>query len=433
MPIKINSLSLFLYRIFLGFFQSGIHIASLVNEKARLWKNGRKDIWTKLDSGPGRFSERNAVSGKKKVIWMHCASLGEFEQGRPLLEKLRINYPGYKILLSFFSPSGYEVRKNYNGADWIVYLPMDGPGNAKRFLSIVDPSLVIFVKYEFWFYYLQAIKQNNSPLLLVSAIFRENSVFFKKHGTLQRKMLGFFDHLFVQDKVSAELLGSIGAKNVSVTGDTRFDRVAEIAEQFSPLPVIEKFVNGQKAIVAGSSWPPDERILQKVFSELKGLDLKLIIAPHEIGEDHIAQLEKAFPGAVRYSLLKDNQQNSGNADVLIIDNIGMLSKLYHYSWISYIGGGFGKGIHNTLEAAVYGKPVLFGPKYGKFREAVDLVQNGGAFAIVNEASCIEIIKKLRDINEYEKACKASGNYVAENRGATGTILQFIQEKRLLTS
>src|SRR5690606_17977750 len=170
----------------------------------------------------------------------------EFEQGRPLLEKLRINYPGYKILLSFFSPSGYEVRKNYNGADWIVYLPMDGPGNAKRFLSIVDPSLVIFVKYEFWFYYLQAIKQNNSPLLLVSAIFRENSVFFKKHGTLQRKMLVFFDHLFVQDKVSAELLGSIGAKNVSVTGDTRFDRVAEIAEQFSPLPVIEKFVNGQK-------------------------------------------------------------------------------------------------------------------------------------------------------------------------------------------
>src|SRR5690606_15637951 len=179
MPIKINSLSLFLYRIFLGFFQSGIHIASLVNEKARLWKNGRKDIWTRLDSGPGRFPERNAFTGKKKIIWMHCASLGEFEQGRPLLEKLRINYPGYKILLSFFSPSGYEVRKNYNGADWIVYLPMDGPGNAKRFLSIVDPSLVIFVKYEFWFYYLQAIKQNNSPLLLVSAIFRENSVFFK--------------------------------------------------------------------------------------------------------------------------------------------------------------------------------------------------------------------------------------------------------------
>lgn len=433
MPVKINSLGLFFYRIFLGLFQSGIHLAALLNPKARSWKNGRKGIWTKLQTGPGRYSERNAVTGKKKIIWMHCASLGEFEQGRPLLEKLRRDYSSHKILLSFFSPSGYEVRKNYSGADWIMYLPMDGPVNAKRFLSIVDPSLVIFVKYEFWFYYLQAIKQNNSPLLLVSAIFRENSIFFKKYGTLQRKMLGFFDHLFVQDKVSADLLDSIGIKNISITGDTRFDRVAEIAEQFSPLPVIEKFVNRKKAIVAGSSWPPDERILQKVFGELKGKEIKLIIAPHEIGEDHIAQLEKAFPGAIRYSAIKDSTLQDDTAGVLIIDNIGMLSKLYHYSWVSYIGGGFGKGIHNTLEAAVFAKPVLFGPKYEKFREAIELVQNGGAFEIADETSCLKIIQKLADQNEYQKACEASGKFVAESRGATATILQFIQEKRLLTS
>ena len=413
--------------------------------------DGRKGIWEKLKSEAG--SRR---SDDSKIIWVHCASLGEFEQGRPLIEKLKAQDAGYKILLTFFSPSGYEIRKNYIGADWVFYLPMDGPQNAKRFMQIVNPSLVIFVKYEFWYYYLKEIKKRNIPLLLVSALFRENSVFFKWYGGLQRKMLFFFDHLFVQNEASKKLLDNISLANAcSVSGDTRFDRVIEIAEQFTPVPGIESFVGDCKTIVAGSTWPEDEEVLQKTITAINDPSLKLIIAPHEINKEHITQLQKLFPGAVLFSeitndnkqLAIDNRQLANNtrqlttsiqhpasSNILIIDNIGMLSRLYKYAYITYIGGGFGKGIHNTLEAAVYGKPVVFGPAYHKFNEAIDLINNEGAISINNTENCILIIQKLvTDNSAYAKSCESSKEYVYANKGATNKIMEYIQEKRLLTN
>jgi len=432
-------LGLFFYNIFIILFKTGAHIAALFNAKAKKWIYGRNRIWQTLESEVG--------NQESKVIWIHCASLGEFEQGRPVIEKLRAQAPRYKILLTFFSPSGYEIRKNYPGADWVFYLPMDGQQNAKRFLKIINPSLVVFVKYEFWYYYLKSIKQNNIPLLLISALFRENSVFFKWYGGLQRKMLSFFDHLFVQNETSKKLLDNIGlSDNSSVCGDTRFDRVIEIAEGFTAIPGIEKFIGNSKTIVAGSTWPGDEEALQKTLKAINDPSLKLIVAPHEINKEHTAQVQKLFPGSILYSqLIADDQQpvsgpssSSGQqpatSNTLIIDNIGMLSRLYNYATITYIGGGFGKGIHNTLEAAVYGKPVLFGPAYHKFNEAIDLVSNGGAISINNAEDCISAIQKLiRDDSAYIRSSEKSKDYVYSNKGATEKIMNYIQEKRLLTN
>ena len=414
---------------------------------------GRKGIWEKLRSGVGSW-EPGVNSRKEKVIWVHCASLGEFEQGRPVIENLRSQYPDSRLILTFFSPSGYEIRKDYKGADMVFYLPMDGPQNAKRFIKLVNPSLVIFVKYEFWYYYLKELKQNNIPLLLISAIFRENSIFFKWYGDFHRKMLSFFDHLFVQNESSKKLLAGIHLDNItSVCGDTRFDRVIEIAEQFTTIPVIEKFVGNNKTIVAGSTWPEDEQVLQKSITEINDPSLKLIIAPHEIGKEHISQLQKLFPGSTLFSALtSDNKQASTNIEfpvtspssgsgqqpatgnILIIDNIGMLSRLYKYGYITYIGGGFGKGIHNTLEAAVYGKPVLFGPAYHKFQEAIDLAGTGGAISINNSEECVAAVQKLITDNVvYRSSCEKAKDYVYTNKGATKKIMQYIQEKRLLTN
>lgn len=441
-------MGLFFYNIFLILFKAGVRIAALFNAKAKKWVQGRNGIWQTLESEFGKQ--------QSKLIWIHCASLGEFEQGRPVIERLKAQGTGYKILLTFFSPSGYEIRKNYPGADWVFYLPMDGPRNAKRFLKIVNPSLVIFVKYEFWYHYLKCIKQDNIPLLLISALFRENSVFFKWYGGLHRKMLSFFDHLFVQNKTSKNLLDSIGlTDNSSICGDTRFDRVIEIAEDFTAIPAIEKFVGDSKTIVAGSTWPEDEEILQKTLKAITDPSLKLIIAPHEINKEHIAQVQKLFPDSILYSqLIADGQQpvstiqhpassiqhpgssiqHPASYNTLIIDNIGMLSRLYNYATITYIGGGFGKGIHNTLEAAVYGKPVLFGPAYHKFSEAIDLVNNGGAISIDNAEDCMSAIQKLiRDDSAYKKRSEKSKDYVYTNKGATEKIMKYIQEKRLLTN
>ena len=374
------------------------------------------------------------------IVWIHCASLGEFEQGRPLCEKLKQRFPQCRILLTFFSPSGYEIRKDYKGADWVFYLPMDSLKNARRLLQIVKPSLVIFVKYEFWYYYLRQLHENKIPLLLVSAIFRKNSVFFRWYGGLQRRMLSYFDQLFVQDEESRELLTQIGIHHTVVSGDTRFDRVMEIAGQFQPLPFIEEFVQSNPVIVAGSTWPQDEVVLQKSLRAIGDPALKLIIAPHEIKSGHIAHLQNLFPSA----LLLSQMNNTGPermstaairaARVLIIDNIGLLSKLYNYATISYIGGGFGKGIHNTLEAAVYGRPVLFGPEYQKFREAVELVRLGGAIAVRNATECSAALQKmLHDIEAYRRSCAIAKDYVSNNRGATEKVLDYIQEKRLLTN
>jgi 3-deoxy-D-manno-octulosonic-acid transferase len=423
---KTNYLSIVVYNIFLFLFNAGTRIAALFNDKAKKWVRGRKNIFPRLQA---------AIADNKKIIWMHCASLGEFEQGRPLLEKLKTQYPDHKLLLTFFSPSGYEIKKDYKGADWVFYLPMDGPRNAKRFLEIVHPSLVIFVKYEFWFYYLKKVKYRNIPLLLVSALFWEKMSFFKWYGAMQRKMLSRFDHLFVQDETSKRLLDNIGlAAITSISGDTRFDRVIDIAEKAEPVPLIEKFIGNDKAIIAGSTWPEDEEVLKKTIETIDNpyLNLKFIIAPHEISESHLTAIKETFPASIKLSELAAIKRPEAN--ILIIDNIGLLSRLYKYAHITYIGGGFGKGIHNTLEAAVYGKPVLFGPVFHKFKEAADLISQEGAISVNNAEECIVAMKELLQDKEGRlKFCNNSRNYVYANKGATDKVIRFIQEKRLLTN
>ena len=422
-------MAVFFYNIFLLLFRSAINLASLFNQKAKKWVRGRKNIFEKLES---------VIPKSEKIVWMHCASLGEFEQGRPVIEEIKIKYPAYKILLTFFSPSGYEAQKNYKEVDWVFYLPPDGPRNAKRFLELVQPSLVIFVKYEFWYYYLKKIKYRNIPLLLISALFRKDMAFFKWHGRLQRKMLSRFNHLFVQNKESKELMNSIGLAAIcTVSGDTRFDRVISIAENFKPISVIEKFIGNNKAIIAGSTWKEDEEALQKAFTVIKNPSLKLIIAPHEINEKHLTEIKQLFPDAIRFSFF--TTVNSSESNCLIIDNIGMLSQLYKYSYLSYVGGGLKtNGIHNVLEAAVFNKIVLFGPYYKKYTEAIGLVKSGGGITFSDEKkdgyALKQIIEKLiMDEKEYTTRSKAAGNFVASNKGATQKIIQFIQEKRLLTN
>jgi 3-deoxy-D-manno-octulosonic-acid transferase len=413
----------------LWLFRAGTHVVSLFNSKAKKWITGRKGLFEKL---------QQSIPSGEKIIWMHCASLGEFEQGRPLLEKMKKEYAGYKFLLTFFSPSGFEAQKNYTGADWIFYLPLDGPRNAKKFLEIVHPSLVIFVKYEFWYYFLKKIKYRNIPLLLISALFRKDMSFFKWYGKLQRKMLSRFDHLFVQTPESKKLVDEIGLSTIcSVSGDTRFDRVIEIASVAASIPAIEKFIGNSKVVMAGSTWPEDEEVLQKAFAAINDSSLKLIIAPHEINEKHLSSIKQLFPNSILFSELPPS--HSPLPTCLIIDNIGMLSRLYQYAYITYIGGGLRTmGVHNVLEAAVYNKPVLFGSFYHKYTEAIGLVQSGGGLPFNDEKRNGMMLRELIEallINEeeYNYRSDAAGIFVQTNKGATQKIIQFIQEKRLLTN
>lgn len=430
-------MGVFIYNIFLLLFRSGTFLVSAFNPKARKWVKGRKNIFDKL---------RSAIPGGDPIVWMHCASLGEFEQGRPLLEKLRLHYPTHKFLLTFFSPSGYEVRKDYEGADWVFYLPMDGALNAKRFLEIVKPALVIFVKYEFWYYYLKKIKYRNIPLLLVSAIFRKDMSFFKWYGAIQRKILSRFDHLFVQDENSMKLMQEIGLGSIcSISGDTRFDRVTEIAEKFQPLPLIEQFIGDSKCIIAGSTWPEDEAVLEKAFDSLEEQGIKLVLAPHEVTEKHLNEIKAIFPRSIRFSELAiesdltKGKTGIATAGVLIIDNIGMLSRLYKYGYLTYVGGGLrSAGVHNVLEAAVYDKIVLFGPYYQKYSEAIGLVQSGGGLSFQDEKRDGRLLQQLinallKDEEEYRFRSRSAGDFVRSQRGATDRIIRFIQEKRLLTN
>ncbi|HVK49580.1 MAG TPA: glycosyltransferase N-terminal domain-containing protein [Pseudobacter sp.] len=416
---------LFFYNIFCWLYRSAIRIAALWNPKARLWVKGRQDwfstIKPQFDNTPGPW------------IWMHCASLGEFEQGRPVLEALRSQYPGYRILLTFFSPSGYEVRKNYPGADIVTYLPMDSKVNAMRFINMVNPSLVLWVKYEYWYYYLTGLRKKQVPVLLISGIFRKDQPFFKWYGRLHQYILESFSRLFVQNEASEQLLNGIGFKQVTVNGDTRFDRVAEIAAQFQPLPAIEAFCGNHPVIVAGSTWDADEEELDHYANTHP--EIRFIIAPHEIEAPHLHDIEKLFKHTIRYSEWSKTLKADPAVNTLIIDNIGMLSKLYHYATITYIGGGFGKeGVHNVLEAAVYGKPVVFGPVYDKFIEADELVETGGGISIETALELEEVFNELlQDRDEYKKAASAAAQYVASKTGATQAVTSYIQENRLLTN
>ena len=422
-------LSKTLYNFFLFLYSCGIRIAAIANPKARKWIIGRKDIFTKINE--------QLATNNGQPIWMHCASLGEFEQGRPLLEELKAAGSGQKIVLTFFSPSGYEVMKDYKGADFVFYLPMDSIGNAKKFLDAVNPSLVLWVKYEYWLYYLSALKQRNIPTLLVSGIFRKNQPFFKWYGDIWRKMLQSFTHFFVQNNDSKELLATLGFKeNVILNGDTRFDRVLEIADHFTTVPGIAEFCGANPVIVAGSTWEEDEIELLHFVNVHK--NVKFIIAPHEIDKTNLKDVRDEFPRSIFYSELENEQGTTHNEqpNILIIDNIGMLSRLYKYATIAYVGGGYGAdGVHNVLEAAVYGKPVVFGPVYEKFDEAIGLVNAGGAISIDGGPVKLETILNglLYDETERIKMGEAAKQFVHDNAGASKKIIQFIQEKRLLTN
>ena len=417
-------MNIILYNIFLFLYESGIKIYALGNAKARLWVLGRKNLFSQIALSLGNQSA--------PIVWMHCASLGEFEQGKPVLEELKKKNEKLKIVLTFFSPSGYENVKNYSGADYIFYLPMDSAGNARKFIDLVQPSLVLWVKYEYWYYFLHELKHRKIPTLLISGIFRSDQPFFKWYGGFWKNMLSCFTHFFVQNEESQELLETIGIKeNVEISGDTRFDRVISIAEQFESIPIIEKFCNREKVIVAGSTWDDDEATL--IHFVRANPNKKFIIAPHEIDSENLMDVKKEFSNSIFYSDLISGKTDAETHNCLIIDNIGMHSRLYHYADITYVGGGFGSdGVHNVLEAAVFGKPVFFGPVYEKYIEAIELVESGGARSINN---ALELEKELNQLFDDENLLKKSGElakeYVYSKAGATRNILNYIYENRLL--
>jgi 3-deoxy-D-manno-octulosonic-acid transferase len=407
-----------LYFIFIKFFSWLLKIASNVNPKANLLHQGRKETYDKISSF---FTDRNA-----KVAWFHCASLGEFEQGRPLIEAFKKQYPHYKIFLTFFSPSGYEIRKNYANADCVAYLPADTPENAKTLIEIVNPKIAFFIKYEFWHFYFKELKVTNVPLFSVSSIFRPNQSFFQFYGAFFRTTLHSVTHFFVQNLKSNLLLYKIGFQNVTIAGDTRFDRVKSVFEAKKTIPIAENFKSNKLTLVIGSSWDIDITMISKAFQK-GNIALKLIIAPHEIHEQSINHIIQSFPQKkiIKYSEANENN-HSNNYDILIIDNIGMLSSLYQYGEIAYIGGAFGKGLHNILEAAVYGIPVIFGSKYSKFQEATDLIGKEGSFSVNNEEELYFILKKLTENQEKrQKSGKICQEYIWSKIGATDLIMQHI--------
>jgi len=406
-----------LYNLGILGYGAAAGLMSLFNEKAGQWVNGRKGWKAYL---------RQKIAAGEKYIWIHCASLGEFEQGRPVIEEFGKSMPEYRILLTFFSPSGYEIRKNYPGADIVCYLPLDTPWNAASFVSIVSPSMAVFVKYEFWNNFIRVLNKKAIPLYLVSGIFRAGQHFFRWYGAFFRKILFRFSHIFVQDERSFKLLRGIGLQNVSLAGDTRFDRVVEIAGSAGEIPLLDNFRGGEKLFLAGSSWKPDEEIIARYVNR-DPMKMKWVFAPHEIDESNIARLEALFSTTVvRFSRL--TKENSGSS-VLIIDNIGMLSSAYRYAFIAAIGGGFGKGIHNILEAACWGVPVMFGPNYTNFREAVDLIGRNGAACFRTFEEFSDLADRwLSDDDYYLKSSGTASDYVRQNAGATQVIMSKIRVK-----
>ena len=407
-----------LYSLIIQFYGVLICLGSLFNAKAKKWRNGRKDIFLHL---------KQTIHKDDEIVWFHVASLGEFEQGRPIIEPFRKHFPQYKILLTFFSPSGYEVRKNYEYADYVFYLPLDSRKNAKTFINIVKPTYAFFVKYEFWFNYLNELKKQQIPTYIFSAIFRPSQIFFKPYGKWFLNHLKIFNCIFVQNEESHQLLTKKSIANVVVAGDTRFDRVAEIASASQSFPIIEKFKGNTPLILLGSSWPEEEKMIAKYINNSQ-IDSRIIIAPHDISFQHIESIKELFDNNVLlYSEATEDIIESRK--ILVIDSIGILSKLYRYADIAFIGGGFGKGIHNTLEALTFGVPVFFGPNYHKFQEAKEIIITGGGKVIHNSSQLTkELDLLLGDSDRLDITKRICREYIEKKQGAANTIMNYIFQK-----
>lgn len=412
----------FLYQLGIFLYGALLRLIAPFHPKAKLWVSGRKDLLETIEQ---------SVEQGKEYIWFHYASLGEFEQGRSVMEQIKRRYPTEKIIVTFFSPSGYEIRKNTPLADLVFYLPEDTPKNAKRFIQAIKPKFAVFTKYEYWYFYFSELKKQGIRLIMISAIFREEQLFFKPYGGFYRSILKNVSYFFAQNMDSVHLLKWIGITHAGLAGDTRFDRVIELPKQHQANEAISNFVNDQPTIVAGSTWPADEELLNKLLDKYP--NWKLILAPHEIHEDHIQQILKLFPLALKYSEISKHAGPAiQDAQVLLIDSIGLLSSLYYYGKLAYIGGGFGVGIHNTLEAATYGVPVIFGPNYERFQEAKDLLELGAGFSISNYAELVELFEALQLDLKRETAGHTAKDYVQQRSGATQIIMKYLQTEKLLS-
>jgi 3-deoxy-D-manno-octulosonic-acid transferase len=431
--------SLFFYHLFIWFYQAAVLIVSPWNAKAKAWLAGRKNIMQRIRSA--------GIDSTQGLIWMHCASLGEFEQGRPVLEKLKILFPQYKALVTFFSPTAFNIHRQYPGAEYIFYLPMDSAKHARQFLDAANPTLVLWIKHDFWYHYLHELNKRKIAVLLLSAVFRGDQPFFRWHGSLHRRMLNCFTHLFVQTQQSKKWLQTLAlSPAVSVSGDTRFDRVIDTAEHFEPIPIVEQFCGRAQVIVAGSTWYEDIHELDH-YANSHPL-IRFVVAPHDIDEESLKETESLFHKSIRLSVLEralaataNRLPGAGGAgllteiNVLIIDNIGMLSRLYKYGTIAYVGGGFvDRGVHNVPEAAVYGKPVVCGPVIEQEEEVQELVECGGTIIIDSALEAEAAFTRLFTLDkEYRFASEASRRYVYAKKGATDKIIRFIQENLLLTT
>ena len=409
-----------IYSFFVFFYGWVIRFAALFNHKANLWLKGRKGLFARLE-----VALREVDRIKTPLIWIHASSLGEFEQGRPIIEACRKSWPACKILLTFFSPSGYEIRKNYELADWVFYLPLDTPGNARRWVGLVKPDKAIFIKYDFWFNILGALQFENIPVYFVSVVFRPGQHFFQWYGGWFRRQLDAVTWFFAQNKVSAELLQSIGKHNVTVTGDTRFDRVFAISANRQPFPLVEQFAGGNKVIICGSTWKEDEALLLPLIRST-GPGVRFIIAPHDPSPARIRSiLDSIAQPVIRYSEI--SEKKTGQAGILLIDSVGILAQLYQYATLAYVGGGFGAGLHNIQEPVTFGVPVMFGPGYHKFKEAVDLIALGGVFCVNSPEDLISKTSALlSNQEEYQRVSRICIRYVNENRGATEKIMEHFR-------
>lgn len=424
-----NQLAIFIYQLLIQFYGFGIRLAAFFVPKAKLWVEGRKGIFKRL--------EKAFQTEATPIIWMHCASLGEFEQGKPLIENIKNTYPHYKIVLTFYSPSGYEIRKNYALADYIFYLPLDSPKNANQFLDIIQPELVFFIKYEFWYFYLEALQKRKIKYYLVASVFRKEQFFFRKYAKWYLKVIEGFDHIFLQDHASKEVIKLAGLSNYSVVGDPRIDSVLAIAEQPKPIPIITQFKKDKKLFILGSSHPKDVHVFMRFLKLISKKQYYenwcFLIAPHEIETSNIQKIEGLSPiPTYRYSE-KEERMLPTASSLFILDTIGQLSAAYQYATAVFIGGGFDKSIHNILEPAVFGVPISFGPQYRRFTEAVELVKKGGAISINSSQALVAWFDQLQTTEKREQIGKICRDYTRQNKGTTQDIINYLIKKNVLKS